>query len=161
MKTSEVKRALNPKRKALLWKMRMGEQLIVGFIHVNEMRSHFIGSPLRKRAKHIGDEGRRHDELILLDVLIEREDVLLGRGVVGREETEIEVVLLDGDVQHETDPAHTSNIYYREKVSYKFMGRHQPNFWTPMLCVIYVILYILTSFYAVLWRVCMMRYSKL
>lgn len=43
---------------------------------------------------------------MVLDVLVEREELLLGRGVVGCEEAEVEVVLVDGNAQHETYAAH-------------------------------------------------------
>jgi len=98
VKASEVERALNPKRKALFRHMRMRQQMIVRFVHVDQMRSHFAGPPLRETPHHICNHRLRQDELMLLDVLVEREDLLLWGRVVGREETEAEVVLLDGDV---------------------------------------------------------------
>lgn len=98
VKASEVKRALDTKRKALFWHMRVRQQMIVRFVHVDQMGSHFIGPPLRETAHHIRNDRLRQDELMLLDVLVERENVLLRGRIVRREETEAEVVLLDGDV---------------------------------------------------------------
>ena len=41
-------------------------------------------------------------------MFVEREGVGIGRWVIGLEEGEVEVVLVDGDVQDETDSAHSN-----------------------------------------------------
>ena len=41
-------------------------------------------------------------------MFVERKGVGIGRRVVGLEEGEVEVVLVDGDVEDETDSAHSN-----------------------------------------------------
>lgn len=75
--------------------------VVVCFVHVDPMRDDFVRPPqLQSLLK--GDELRNARELqfVSLDVLVKRQQFLLRRRVVGLEETKIEVVLVDGDVQH-------------------------------------------------------------
>lgn len=42
----------------------------------------------------------------MLDVLVKGKELFLRGGVVGCEETEVEVMLIDGNAQHQTYAAH-------------------------------------------------------
>jgi hypothetical protein len=51
---------------------------------------------------------RRQGELVVLDVLVEGQQFGLGRRVVGLEEGEVEVVLVDRDVENQANAAHSN-----------------------------------------------------
>ncbi len=57
--------------------------------------------------------------MVLLDVLVEGEEFFFGGGVVGGEETEVEVVLVDGDAQHQAYAAHSNYYPHHASLSYK------------------------------------------
>jgi len=50
--------------------------------------------------------GMGEEEFILLDVFVKREEVCFGRGMVGLEKREVEMVLVNGNVENQAYAAH-------------------------------------------------------
>lgn len=104
MQATEVQGGLDAQSIALL-NMRLlfliQDDVVIGLVHVDPMRYDFVGPP-QFQGLLKGNELRDARELqfVSLNVLVKRQQFLLRRRVIGLEETKIEVVLVDGDVQH-------------------------------------------------------------
>jgi hypothetical protein len=106
VQSSQMERGLDAQSFSLIGESSFGSGVVVGLIGVDEVSGHLVGSSLGKGTMEFGEGGRREEEFVMLDVLVEGEKVFFGGGVVGCEEVEVEVVLLDGDAQHEAYTAH-------------------------------------------------------
>lgn len=74
--------------------------MVVGFVHIDLMGDHFIGSALSECTLDSWEVGRGKLQVMMDDVLVEGKQLFLGGGIVGSEETEGEVMLVDGDAQN-------------------------------------------------------------
>jgi hypothetical protein len=83
--------------------------LVVRLVHVDIVGDCLIGPPASEVVSDCPEGGQGGQlQLIVLDVFVEGEHLGLGRRVVRREEGEVEVVLFDGHVEDETNPAHSN-----------------------------------------------------
>lgn len=89
------------------WFLFMSDGVVVGFVHIDMVGYDLVGSSSGEVVADVLELGRVWEEkFMMLNVFVEWEDLGFGRRIVGVEELEVEVVLVDGYVEDEANTAH-------------------------------------------------------